>query len=130
MAVGAVQLQMLSELAAAYDVTLSADSVAIVGRQMAQTLFRLGIVEAVASVLGGLLKFNPLSFAAGGLVQAATMAYLTRLTGESFLEYLEAGGTWGEGGIEGTLTRHVAESRASGWFLHFAKAFLSRYFKR
>jgi GTPase SAR1 family protein len=130
MAVGAVQLQMLSELARAYGVTLSAESVAVVGRQMAQTLFKLGIFEAVASVLGGLLKFNPLGFAAGGLVQGATMAYLTRLTGESFLEYLEAGQTWGDAGIEGALSRHLAASHASGWFLQFAKSFLSRYFKQ
>jgi uncharacterized protein len=91
MAVGAVQLRMLSEMAALYDAELSAEFVELVGRQMAQTLLKLGIAEAAASVVAGFLKFNPLGFAAGGLIQAVTMAYLTRLTGASFLEYLEQG---------------------------------------
>ena len=91
MAAGAVQLRMLSEIAAVYDVQLSSEYIEQVGRQMAQTLFKLGIAEAAASVLGGLLKFNPLGFMAGGVVQAVTMAYLTRLTGGSFLEYVEHG---------------------------------------
>ena len=76
MAAGAVQLRMLSEIAAVYDVQLSAEYIEQVGRQMAQTLFKLGIAEAAAGVLGGLLKFNPLGFMAGGVVQAVTMAYL------------------------------------------------------
>src|SRR5262249_21179757 len=88
MAAGAVQLRMLSEIASVYDVELSSEYIEQVGRQMVQTLFKLGIAEAAASVLGGLLKFNPLGFMAGGVVQALTMAYLTRLTGGSFLEYI------------------------------------------
>ena len=59
MAAGAVQLRMLSEIAAVYDVPLSSEYIEQVGRQMVQTLFKLGIAEAAASVLGGMLKFNP-----------------------------------------------------------------------
>ena len=91
---------------------------------MAQTLFKLGIAEAAASVLGGLLKFNPLGFVAGGVVQAVTMAYLTRLTGASFLEYVEHGQTWGEGGMQATLTRHLEATRRTEWLADFAKAVL------
>lgn len=130
MAVGAVQLRMLSEMAAVYDAPLSSEFVEKVGRQMAQTLFKLGIAEAAASVLAGLLKFNPLGFAAGGTIQAVTMAYLTRLTGASFLEYLEQGQTWGEGGMQETLTRQIEETRRSEWLLHFAKLAIGRIFRR
>ena len=42
-------------------------------------------------MLAGIFKFNPLGFAAGGIVQATTMAYLTRVIGDSFLDYLEHG---------------------------------------
>jgi hypothetical protein len=97
---------------------------------MVQTLFKLGIAEAAASVLAGILKFNPLGFAAGGVVQAVTMAYLTRLTGDSFLEYLESGQTWGEEGMQAVLTRRLEASRSSGWFLHFVQAVLGHLFKR
>ena len=130
MAVGAVQLRMLSEMAAVYDAQLSAEFVEKVGRQMAQTLLKLGVAEAAASVLAGFFKFNPLGFAAGGLVQAVTMAYLTRLTGASFVEYLEQGQAWGEGGMQATLSRQLEETRRSEWLLQFAKMAISRLFRR
>jgi uncharacterized protein len=130
MAVGAVQLRMLSEMAAVYDAKLSSEFVEKVGRQMAQTLWKLGVAEAAASVLAGLFKFNPLGFAAGGTVQAVTMAYLTRLTGASFLEYLEHGQTWDEGGMQATLSRQLEETRRSEWLLQFAKMAIQRLFRK
>ena len=130
MAVGAVQLRMLSEMAAVYDVQLSAEFVEKVGHQMAQTLLKLGVAEAVTSVLAGLIKFNPVGFAAGGVVQAVTMAYLTRLTGKTFVEYLEHGGNWGESGMQGELSRQLEETRRSEWLLQFAKMAIQRLFRR
>jgi uncharacterized protein len=130
MAVGAVQLRMLSEIAAVYDAKLSSEFVERVGQQMAQTLLKLGVAEAAASVVAGLFKFNPIGFAAGGAVQAVTMAYLTRLTGASFLDYLEHGQTWDEGGIQATLSRQLEETRRSEWLLQFAKMAIRRLFRK
>ncbi len=130
MAAGAVQLRMLSEIAAVYDVQLSAEYIEQVGKQMVQTLFKLGMAEVAAGVLGGLLKFNPVGFMAGGVVQAVTMAYLTRLTGGSFLEYVEHGQTWGEGGMQASLTRQIEASRDADWMAHFAEAVLRHLFRR
>ncbi len=130
MAVGAVQLRMLSEMAAVYGVPLTSEFIEKVGQQMAQTLLKLGVAEAAASVVAGVFKFNPLGFAAGGLVQAVTMAYLTRLTGASFLDYLEHGQNWGEGGIQETLSRHLEETRRSEWLMQFAKMAIHRLFHR
>lgn len=130
MAAGAVQLRMLSEIGAVYDVALSSEYIEQVGRQMAQTLFKLGFAEAAASVLGGLLKFNPVGFMAGGVVQAVSMAYLTRLTGASFLEYVEQGQSWGEGGMQAALTRHLEATRHVDWLAEFAKAVLKHLFRR
>ncbi len=130
MAAGAVQLRMLSEIAAVYDVQLSSEYIEQVGRQMVHTLFKLGIAEAAASVLGGLLKFNPLGFMAGGAVQAVTMAYLTQLTGSSFLEYIEQGQTWGEGGMQAALNRHLESTRRKEWLTGFAKAVIQHLFKK
>ncbi len=130
MAAGAVQLRMLSEIAAVYDVQLSSEYIEQVGRQMVQTLFKLGIAEAAASVLGGMLKFNPLGFVAGGAVQAVTMAYLTQLTGSSFLEYVEQGQDWGAGGMQAALTRHLEATRRTEWLTGFARAVLRHVFRR
>jgi small GTP-binding protein len=130
MAAGAIQLKMLGEVAAIYDVPLSSQFVETLGGQMVQTLFKLGITEATASVLGGLLKLNPLGFVAGGAIQAVTMAYLTRLGGASFLDYLEQGQTWGDGGMTATLTRHLEASRRPEWFTLFAKSTLNHVSQR
>lgn len=130
MAAGAVQLRMLSEIAAVYDVQLSAEYIEQVGRQMVHTLFKLGVAEAAASVLGGLLKFNPLGFMAGGVLQAVTMAYLTQLTGSSFLEYIEQGQTWGDGGMQAALSRHLESTRRTEWFTGFARAVLEHLLKK
>jgi small GTP-binding protein len=124
--VGAVQLRMLSEMAGVYDAQLSPDFVEKVGHQMAQTLCKLGVAEAAASVLAGFLKVNPLGFAAGGTVQAVTMAYLTRLTGASFMEYLERGQSWGKGGIGETISRQLEATRRSDWLMGFAKLAIRR----
>jgi GTPase SAR1 family protein len=130
MVVGALQLRMLTEMAAIYDVQHSADFVESVGRQMPRTLLRLGLAEAVASILAGLFKFNPIGFAAGGLVQAVTMAYLTRLTGVSFAEYLEHGQDWGEGGMQAMLSRRLRESSRTEWLMQFAKMAIQCLFRR
>jgi small GTP-binding protein len=130
LAVGAVQLRMLSEMAAIYDVQLSTEFIELVGRQMTQTLLKLGVAEAVASVLAGFLKLNPVGFAAGGLVQAVTMAYLTRLTGASFAEYLERGQAWGEDGMQAMLSRQLLETRRSEWLTRFASMAIQRLFRR
>ena len=127
MAVGAIQLRMLAEMAVIYDAQLSAEFVEFVGRQMANTLLKLGLAEATASVIAGFFKFNPLGFAAGGLIQSVTMAYLTRLTGASFQEYLERGQSWGEGGMQVMLSRQLEESRRSAWLMQFAKMALRRF---
>ena len=121
MAAGAIQLELLVEMAAIYDAPLSSRVVETLAGQMGQTLFKLGVTEAAASVLGGILKFNPLGFAAGGAIQAVTMAYLTRLAGASFLEYLENGQTWGDGGMTASLTGHLEATRRPEWFTLFAK---------
>jgi hypothetical protein len=121
---------MLSEIATLYDAQLSAEFVEKVGRQMAQTLLKLGAAEAAASVVAGLFKFNPIGFAAGGLVQAVTMAYLTRLTGASFVDFLERGQTWGEGGMQANLSRQLEENSRSEWLMQFARMAIRRLFPR
>jgi uncharacterized protein len=130
MAVGAVRLRMLGEMAAVYDVHLSLEFVEKVGHQMAQSLLKLGAAEVAASVLSGFLKFNPLGFAAGGAVQALTMAYLTRLTGDTFVAYLDNGQTWGEGGMQARLSGRLDETRRSEWLVKFAKLTNRRFFRR
>ena len=57
------------------------------------------------------------------------LAYLTRLTGASFLEYLEQGQAWGEGGMQATLSRQLEQSARSEWLMQFAKMAIQRLFR-
>ena len=54
---------------------------------MVQMLLKLGLVEAATSLIAGLFKSTLVGYAAGGAVQAVTMAYLTHVSGQTFAEY-------------------------------------------
>ncbi|MBV8267499.1 MAG: GTP-binding protein, partial [Planctomycetaceae bacterium] len=84
---GAVQLQMISEIASVYGVELTSNHVRMIGLQMIQTLLKLGMVEAATSLIAGLFKSSFVGYAAGGAVQAVSMAYLTHIAGQTFIEY-------------------------------------------
>src|SRR4029077_14522226 len=96
---GAVQLQMISELAGVYGVQISTSHVRMIGGQMIQMLLKLGLVETATSLVAGVFKSSLVGYAAAGGVQAVSMAYLTHVSGEAFVEYFRAGQTWGDGGM-------------------------------
>jgi hypothetical protein len=130
MATGAVQFQMISELAAIYGVELSSAHVRLVGGQMIQLLLKLGIVEAATSLIAGVFKSSLVGYAAGGAVQAVTMAYLTHVSGLTFLEYFERGQAWGDGGMQAALVRQFDLNSRAEFLQEFAKQALERVVKR
>ena len=66
LASGAVQFQMISELANVYGVTLSTSNVRMIGTEMIQMLLKLGLVEATTSLIAGIFKSTMVGYAAGG----------------------------------------------------------------
>ena len=72
---------------------------------MIQMLLKLGLVEATTSLIAGLFKSTLVGYAAGGAVQAVSMAYLTHISGQTFAEYFRRGQTWGDGGMQAALIR-------------------------
>ena len=91
MAAGAVQYQMISELAAVYGVEITTSHVKMIGTQMIQMLLKTGLVEASTSLIAGLFKSTFVGYAAGGAVQATSMAYLAHVSGHAFADYFRAG---------------------------------------
>ena len=87
---GAVQFQMISELAGVYGVQISTSHVRMIGGQMIQMLLKLGLVETATSLVAGIFKSTLVGYAAAGGVQAVSMAYLTHVSGEAFAEYFRA----------------------------------------
>jgi uncharacterized protein (DUF697 family) len=121
LASGAVQFQMISELANVYGITLSTSNVRVIGTEMIQMLVKLGLVEATTSLIAGIFKSTMVGYAAGGAVQAVSLAYLTHISGETFAEYFRHGQTWGDGGMQAALIRQFALTSRAEFLQQFAR---------
>ncbi len=121
MATGAVQFQMITELAAVYGVEITSGHVKMVGSQMIQMLLKLGLVEATTSLVAGLFKSSLVGYAAGGAVQCVSMAYLTHVSGLTFREYFARGQQWGDGGMQAALVRQFDLNSRAEFLQEFAK---------
>jgi uncharacterized protein (DUF697 family)/GTPase SAR1 family protein len=130
MATGAVQFQMITEIARAFDVELSASHGRMICGQMVQMLLKLGMVEAATSLIAGLFKSTFVGFAAGGAVQATTMAYLTHISGFTFLEYFERGQSWGDGGMQAALVRQFDLNSRADFLKEFAQQAINRVVRK
>ncbi len=121
LASGAVQFQMISELANVYGITLSTSNVRVIGTEMIQMLVKLGLVEATTSLIAGIFKLTIVGYAAGGAVQAVSLAYLTHISGETFAEYFRHGQTWGDGGMQAALIRQFDLTSRAEFLQQFAR---------
>ena len=130
MAAGAVQFQMISEVAGAYGVELSTAHARLIGGQMIQMLLKCGLVEASTSLIAGLFKSTMVGYAAGGAVQAVSMAYLTRISGLTFAEYFRRGQDWGDGGMQAALARQFDLNSRADFLQDFAKQALARVVRK
>jgi small GTP-binding protein len=118
---GAVQFQMISELASVYGVQISAAHVRMIGGQMIQMLLKLGLVETATSLVAGIFKSTLVGYAAAGAVQGVSMAYLTHVSGETFAEYFRHGQSWGDGGMQAALIRQFDLTSRVEFLQEFAK---------
>jgi small GTP-binding protein len=118
---GAVQFQMITELAGVYGIQISTSHVRMIGGQMVQMLLKLGLVETATSLIAGIFKSSLVGYAAAGGVQAVSMAYLTHVSGEAFAEYFRAGQTWGDGGMQAALIRQFDLTSRVEFLQEFAK---------
>ncbi len=121
LASGAVQFQMISELANVYGITLSTSNVRVIGTEMIQMLVKLGLVEATTSLIAGIFKSTLVGYAAGGAVQAVSLAYLTHISGETFAEFFRHGQTWGDGGMQAALIRQFDLTSRTEFLQQFAR---------
>ena len=118
---GAVQFQMISELAGVYGVQISTSHVRMIGGQMIQMLLKLGLVETATSLIAGIFKSSLVGYAAAGAVQGVSMAYLTHVSGEAFAEYFRRGQAWGDGGMQAALIRQFDLTSRAEFLQEFAK---------
>ncbi|AFY68778.1 GTP-binding protein HSR1-related protein [Thalassoporum mexicanum PCC 7367] len=85
----AINTQLIIELGRLYEQKFSANKAKKTATIMAELLIKLGGVEVITTAIATFLKANAITYAIGGSIQAITVAYLTRIGGISFLDYLE-----------------------------------------
>ena len=117
---------MITELAHVYGVSLSPSQVRSLAGQMVQSVLKLGLIEAATSLVAGIFKRTFVGFAAGGAVQAVTMAYLTRMAGKAFIEFFRQGRSWGEAGVDGAVLRQFEQTSRTEFLQDFARDVIER----
>jgi uncharacterized protein len=85
----AINVQMLIELSRLYERSFSVKQAQKAAATIAQSFVQMGCVELATTAIANCLKTNALTYAIGGSVQAIGAAYLIRVSGLSFLDYLD-----------------------------------------
>ncbi|APW64066.1 GTPase Era [Paludisphaera borealis] len=126
----AVQLDMIADLARIYGLEPSTSQLRALAGRMVQAMLKVGLIEAAASVIAGIFKRTPLTFAAAGALQAVTMAYLVRIAGKALTEYYRNGESWGEEGIEAAILRQFELNSRSDFLQDFARQAVDRFLRK
>ncbi|ACK72563.1 conserved hypothetical protein [Gloeothece citriformis PCC 7424] len=85
----AINTQMIVDLSQIYQQKFSLSQAQAVSGTVGKLMVQLGLVELSTQTLGSVLKSHVVTFAAGGVIQGVSAAYLTRLAGLSLIEYFQ-----------------------------------------
>lgn len=85
----AVNTQLIIELGKLYQRPLTPAQAKKIATTLGVYLLKLGVVEISTQAIMGLLKTNFVTYLAGGCIQAASAAYLTRIAGLTLVEYFQ-----------------------------------------
>ncbi|MFM7363930.1 MAG: DUF697 domain-containing protein [Cuspidothrix sp.] len=89
LATAAINGQMVMDLGNIYQQKISLEQAQQVAGTMGSLMLKLGLVELSTKAVTGILKTNPATFIAGGIVEGVSAAYLTRVAGLSLVAYFE-----------------------------------------
>jgi len=106
LATTAINYQMIIEIGKVFGVSLDVPAAKRMASELAQILIKIGVVGLASDLLGKALKATLVGYVAGGAIEAATGAYLTRLSGEAFIDYFAHDQEWGDGGMQGAVEQH------------------------
>lgn len=90
-----IQARMIGELHQVFDRRITLQQAQQMAHSLAQMIVQLGGLELATQALGSALKASPWMLM-GIPLQAASGAYLTRVAGLSYLEWLQSGDPWQE----------------------------------
>ena len=129
LAAAAINYQMVAEIAKVFGVPLAVDSAKKLAIELGQVMVKMGVVSVAVEILGKALKASVVGYVAGGAVEAVAGAYLTRLSGEAFIDYFARDQDWGEGGIQGAIERRFKLERQGEFIAEFIREATRRVFK-
>ncbi|NJL92064.1 MAG: DUF697 domain-containing protein [Coleofasciculaceae cyanobacterium SM2_1_6] len=89
LATGAINTQLIIDLGQIYQQKISLAQAENVVGVLAELLLKLGVVEFSTQTLSHLLKSNLVTYLAGGLIQGASAAYLTKVSGLTLITYFQ-----------------------------------------
>ncbi|WP_017325570.1 YcjF family protein [Synechococcus sp. PCC 7336] len=95
LAAAAINARTIGKLHAIYNRKISLKRAEQMAKSFGQVMLKIGGVEVATQVLGSALKASPL-MPMGVSLQALSCAYLTRVAGASYLDWLESDTPWDE----------------------------------
>ncbi len=102
----AIQARMIGELHQVFDRRITLRQAQQIAHSLAQMIVQLGGLELTTQALGSALKASPWMLM-GIPLQAVSGAYLTRVAGLSYLEWLQSGDPWQEELLQERLRQHL-----------------------
>jgi len=128
----AINAQMFLDLAQLYRQPLNLSQAQTAAASMGQLLLKLGAVEVSTQAIATLLKATPLTYAAGGLLQGISAAYLTRIVGLTLITHfaqqdpLHPPTTFNWEKLSQGLQTTLKQTQAAGWLRGFVQEVRSR----
>ncbi|MEN9245377.1 MAG: GTP-binding protein [Thermostichales cyanobacterium SRBZ-1_bins_19] len=117
----AIHARMIAELHSLYGSKITFQQASRTAQTLARLLVQLGSVELVTQTLASLLKSSPAALV-GIPIQAASAAYLTRIAGLSYLDWLASGTPWQPDSLKERIQTYLKA--------HSQKAFIQSFLQQ
>ncbi len=121
LATAAIHTQMVIEIGKVYGCTIDQTRGRELATSLTKTIISLGIVKGVSQIVTTMISVTVVGLVVRSAVQSITGAYLTRIAGESFMEYFSRNQDWGDGGITEVVQRQFQLNRRQEFMQEFIK---------
>jgi uncharacterized protein len=99
LATAAINVQMIMDLGQVYGCQLDRSTAKELAMSLGKTVTGVGVLRGSIELITTALKMTVATYLLAKAVQGVTGAYLTRIAGQSFVEYFRRNQDWGDGGI-------------------------------
>lgn len=126
LATTAVNAQMVVEIGQVYGCEINSDHAKELALSLGKTFVGLGVIKGAIELLGNALQFQMTTYLVGKAIQGITAAYLTRIAGQSFIQYFRQDQDWGDGGITEVVQKQFQLSRRDEFVKVFVKEAIAK----